>query len=188
MTSRIKGSQQRALDTRAAILAAVTRLLVQKPFDAITIAEIANEAGIAKGSVLAHFSEKLSILASFLADELNATCARLAADPQSAATAQRLAEALTPLVVYLTGDRALLRLLATDGEGTQCRQILDPVMAEAHQTLASSFAAAGHGDPTLHAEVTLAFIVHVAVAEDCAGAPSRATKALARLLGVLYRK
>ncbi|KKB84086.1 hypothetical protein VW29_11930 [Devosia limi DSM 17137] len=186
MTTRIKGSQQRALDTRAAILAAVTRLLAQKPFDAITIAEIAAEAGIAKGSVLAHFSEKLSILASFLADELNTTCVRLAADPQSATTPQRLAAALTPLLVYLSSDRALLRLLATDGDGTQCHDILDPVMAQAHQTLAGSFAAAGHADPSLHAEVTLAFIVHVAVSQECAAAPQRATLSLARLLGVLY--
>lgn len=186
MTIRIKGSQARSLQTRAEILSAVEGLLARRSFDDITLSDIAAAAGIAKGSVLAHFSEKLSILASFLADAMDRTTDALAADPGCASEAGRLVTVVLPLIDFLKTDRALARLLAVDGEGTQCAAILDPALARLGAGLGAVFAASGQPDPALAAEVAIALAVHVAVAAEC-HAGDEAAAALTRLLGVLYR-
>lgn len=187
MVQRIKGLQQRSAGTREAILAAVARLWRDRSFDDITIADIAAEAGIAKGSVLAHFSEKLAILAGFLAQALDDTSQALSADPGFADTPGHLAQSLDPLFAYLLADRALLRLLTLDGDGAQCTAILDPAVARLRAALVAGFARAGHGDPVLDADVLMALAVQVAVAGHVRTS-AEAVAALERLAGIVYRK
>lgn len=186
MIQRIKGTQTRSAETRSAILAAVERLWRDRPYDAITIAQIAAEAGIAKGSVLAHFSEKLAILAGFLAQELDRTSAALAADPDFAITPQRLAAKFAPLLHFLAADKALLRLLTLDGDGEQCSIVLDPATARLRAGLVAGFARQQQDNPELCADVFLAIAIQVAVsghAQDSAAAVA----ALERLAGIVYR-
>lgn len=187
MIQRIKGTQNRSADTREAIIAAVKRLWQGRRYDDITIAEIAAEAGIAKGSVLAHFSEKLAILAGFLAVALDETSAELEADPSFAASPARLARRFEPLLTYLMADKALLRLLTLEGDGEQCTAILDPAVARLRAALVVGFDHQGHTNPALHADVFMALAVQVAVAGH-ASASSDAVPALSRLATVLYEK
>lgn len=186
MVTRIKGTQSRSVETRTGILLAVERLWQNRPFDSITIADIAAEAGVAKGSVLAHFSEKLSILASFLADYLDETSQSLAEKPGFARNAQTLVGAIEPLLGHLLADKALLRLLTTEGDGVQCRAILDPAVLRLTQALEQGFDEAGFGDSVLCADVFIALVVQVVVAgyvSDVSGARD----ALTRLAGIIYR-
>ena len=183
MTLRIKGSQARSQQTRADILDAVKALLASNSFDDITLAQIAAEAGIAKGSVLAHFSEKLSILASFLADAMDSATEALRSRPGCAARPEDLVATILPLLDFLKTDRALARLLATDGADSQCAVYLDPAQSRLRAALVDAFAA--RPDPGLAADVTMALAVHVAVAAECqTGAEAGA--ALQRLLAVIY--
>jgi AcrR family transcriptional regulator len=184
MTTRIKGSQARSQQTRTAILASARTLLTHRRFDEITLSEIAVAAGIAKGSVLAHFSEKLSILASFLADAMDRTTEALRADPACAAQPETLVAKLLPLLDFLKTDRALARLLSTDGDASQCAILLDPAQARLRAALVTAFAT--QPDADLAADVTMALAVHVAVAAECQTGAA-AGVALRRLLDIVYR-
>jgi AcrR family transcriptional regulator len=186
MVQRIKNVQNRSGETRAALLKAVAALWEDRPFDAITVADIAAKAGVAKGTVLAHFSEKLSILAQFLADAIARTRAQLEAQPDFARTPDKLTAAMLPLLDYLLHDKALLRLLTTDGDGAQCAAVLDPALAELRDTLSRGFATAELTDPELCADVLLALSVQVVVSGHVT-TPEAARVALTRLVSILYR-
>ncbi len=186
MATRIKNVQHRSGETRTALLEAVADLWTERPFDEITVAAIATRAGVAKGTVLAHFSEKLSILAQFLADAIERTRQDLQTRPDFARDPQSLAGALLPLLAYLLHDKALLRLLTTDGDGAQCAAILDPALASLRETLISGLDTAGLADPELCADVALALSVQVVVSGHVT-TPEAARTSLARLLGILYR-
>ena len=187
MVQRIKGTQNRSAGTREAIIAAVKRLWQGRAYDDITIAEIAAEAGIAKGSVLAHFSEKLAILAGFLASALDETSTQLEADAEFVSSPARLARKFEPLLVYLMADKALLRLLTLEGDGEQCAALLAPAELRLRDALTSGFKSQGHADPALSADVFMALAVQVAVASHSAN-PEAAVLALERLASVLYAR
>ena len=171
MTLRIKGSQARSQQTRADILDAVKALLASNSFDDITLAQIAAEAGIAKGSVLA------------LGDAMDSATEALRSRPGCAARPEDLVATILPLLDFLKTDRALARLLATDGADSQCAVYLDPAQSRLRAALVDAFAA--RPDPGLAADVTMALTVHVAVAAECqTGAEAGA--ALQRLLAVIY--
>ena len=59
---------QAAADTRAAILSAATRLFVKRGYGAVTVADIANEAGTAVPTVYASIGGKSAILAKLVHD------------------------------------------------------------------------------------------------------------------------
>jgi AcrR family transcriptional regulator len=186
MPQRIKGTQARSGGTRTAILNAVGRLWADRRFDAITVSDIAAEAGVAKGSVLAHFSEKQAILAHFLAQALDRQSEALAANEEFARDPDSLAAAFAPLLGYLLADKALLRLLTSEGDSEQCSAVLDPALERLRLVLLHGFARAQRNDPPLCADVLVALVVHVVVsghAED-AGA---AVGDLTRLAAILYR-
>lgn len=187
MSIRIKGQQARAAETRADILDAAERLWHARSFDEITISEIASEAGVAKGSVLAHFSEKLGILAHFFAAALDQHNQQLASEPDFASSAAQLSNALKPLLSYLLTDRALLRLLTTEGDGELCAAILNPSLERFRHTLSSGFAAAKIVDPGLYADVLIALVVHVVVSGQVHDADQAAIE-LERLAKILRPK
>lgn len=61
MEAPISAREAQSLRTREAILDAATKLLGEKPIEAITINELVAVAGVAKGSFYNHFSEKESL-------------------------------------------------------------------------------------------------------------------------------
>lgn len=187
MIQRVKGTQTRAVETRANILQAVDSLWDGRAFDDITIADIAQAAGVAKGTVLAHFSEKRSILAAFLADMLDVTCQRLNESSGFAASPARLSDALAPLIGYLLADRALLRLLTLDGDAAQCAALLDPALLRLRGVLRQGFADAGQNDPDLAADVFIPLVVHVVVTAHSPDT-AHATGELERLSQILFQR
>ena len=63
--------QARAVKTREKILSALERLLETQEMEAVSIAEIAREAGVAVGSVYSHFADKAALLPSVLERRLD---------------------------------------------------------------------------------------------------------------------
>lgn len=71
--------QKRAIRTRNALLAALEELLKSRPFEQISIADIARQAGVAVGSVYRHFEDKTAFLAALLDHHVALVEERLAA-------------------------------------------------------------------------------------------------------------
>lgn len=186
MTTRIKGTQKRAAETRSAILEAVARLWKNRAFDTIAIAEIAAAAGVAKGTVLAHFAEKGAILAGFLAEAIERQCDDLESTQGFARDPETLASSVEPLLSYMLTDRALLRLLIDDGDNAACAAMLDPALARLGAVLTAGFRSKGLRDADLGAEVFIALATHVVSSGHVPDAAA-ARMALARLAAILYR-
>lgn len=55
--------------TRRALFAALDRLMRERGFDAVSLAEIATEAGVGRTSVYNHFADKESLLLGFIEQE-----------------------------------------------------------------------------------------------------------------------
>lgn len=95
---------------RQQILDAAQRTLLQRGLQATTVADVADEAGVAKGTVYLYFESKSELLAALRARYLDEVV--LAADPTPEAPASRR---LRDLVVGLfdagTAQRALHQLL-----------------------------------------------------------------------------
>ncbi len=73
-----KPQQKRAIATRAKILDALESMLERSEFEAIAIAELAREAGVAVGSVYSHFKDKDALLPALLDRQLERVKARIA--------------------------------------------------------------------------------------------------------------
>lgn len=58
--------QDRAIRTREKLMSALERLLRQHEFEAISVQDIAKEAGVAVGSVYSHFKDKAAFLEALL--------------------------------------------------------------------------------------------------------------------------
>ncbi len=74
-----KVQQKRAIETRTKILDALERLLEQQEFEAISIAGLAREAGVAVGSVYSHFKDKDALLPGLLDRQMKRVQARVIA-------------------------------------------------------------------------------------------------------------
>lgn len=76
---KIRGSSltEHRLKTRQKIFQAFAELLQREPYDAITLADIAAEAGIGRTAMYNHFSDKESIVLAFATEETNVYLERL---------------------------------------------------------------------------------------------------------------
>lgn len=186
MEKKIKGRQARAGKTRTAILDATTTLLGAKNFDEIKLTDIAAEAGIAKGSVLAHFTDKAAILATFLAHHVDETTAEIEDDIASAKSATHLTDRLFGLSTYLRTDAALIRLISGSHVGTACEELLIPASERLQSSLERAFTRVGKPDADLCAEVVIALLVHDAVTGGCISDELAKKKRLERLFSIIY--
>lgn len=179
MAARVAGQQQRARQTREAILVAAQALFAQKGFAATTISEIAAAAGVGKGTVLAHFSEKLSIFATSLAGRMRETATAIAA---SDGRADGLVAALTPLFSDMVADPAAITLMTSDASHI-CYHDLMPDFVNLQAALVARLAAAGQGEAQLAAETLVAVTLSHAVDSRCRiqAGEIDSTKALAHL-------
>jgi hypothetical protein len=89
-------------------------------------------------------------------------------------------------LAYLLRDKALLRLLTTDGDDGQCHDILDPALLRLREALTKGFDAMQILDPDLCADVFIALVVQVVVSGHVVEA-EQARIELARLAAILYR-
>ncbi|MDK2760777.1 MAG: TetR/AcrR family transcriptional regulator [Sphingopyxis sp.] len=64
--ARVPGT--RTARTRASLLASGRKLFAERPFDAVAVDDIVQEAGVAKGTFYNHFDDKDALLAAIVAD------------------------------------------------------------------------------------------------------------------------
>ena len=117
----------RATRTRRALLSAGRKLFAERPFDAVAIDDIVNEAGVAKGTFYNHFLDKDALLAAIFSDIREAVEARIAlvnADVDDAA--MRIVRALCVYVARTLDDPVEGHiLLHNDPRGTARESLND---------------------------------------------------------------
>lgn len=169
---KTRSPQARTLRTRAAILSAARDMVSEGGHGSLRADGVAEAAGIAKGTVFAHFPDMDHLTAALVAEELAALPP--VADPQDVAG---LVAGLAPMLDFMASDpriiAALARFSGPDGAGlgiesAVCMQAAS--MAAAIAALQAQGRAAP-GDPGLLAEGVLAFAFHTAATSLCAEGP-----------------
>lgn len=112
----ITAQQARSRATEGAILAATESLLVGRPFDDLSIAEIAREAGVSVGGFYARFERKEALLAALHRRYQTRRTGRLgaafdAAEAEELTTAKRVELVVTAIVDLMTDERHVLRTM-----------------------------------------------------------------------------
>lgn len=101
----------RKADTQARILEVARLHFERDGFDAASIRAIAAEAGVASGTVLLHFSDKLGLLHAALHDDLERTIQRCLAAPSRGPLLARLIRIASPFYAYYAERPALSKVL-----------------------------------------------------------------------------
>lgn len=181
-----RAPQARTLRTRAAILAAA-RDMATGGYGALRADAVAQAAGIAKGTVFAHFPDMDHLIAVLVAEGLAAL-----PPPAAPQDVTGLVAGLGPMLDFMASDpriiAALARFSGPEGAGLGidaaiCTQVGAVAAAIAGLQAQGKVAP---GDPGLLAEGIMAFAFHTAASQLCAEA-ERAAAARA-LFGALVTR
>jgi len=107
---------QAADETRRLILAAAKELYLEKGYRQAPSRELARRAGVAEGTVFAHFPDKASLLAAALHEDLEQTIGRAVASlpPRDAPCRDRLLHLAGALYAYYAENPELSRALVKE--------------------------------------------------------------------------
>lgn len=133
-------SPNKTAQTRAAVANAALDTFIERGYRATRISDVAERAGVAKGTVYLHFADKQTLFAGVISDVLDSRVAALAsAQPDEDESLRNfLSRVITPLLAAVEGTPwlGLIRLVMTEGRespevATIYRQrVLDPVAAQ----------------------------------------------------------
>lgn len=104
-----RSSQKEA--TKSRILEVAREHFEDKGFEAASIRDIADAAGVASGTVLLHFADKAGLLHSALHDDLEAAIARSLSAPSEGPLLQQLCAVVRPFYAYHEARPRLSRVL-----------------------------------------------------------------------------
>ncbi|MCE8514652.1 TetR/AcrR family transcriptional regulator [Ruegeria pomeroyi] len=102
--------QKRRLETRARLLAEAARLVDAQGYAGLRVEDVVEAAGVAKGTLFSHFSDKDGLLAVLIGAEVM----RLIDEMENAAPPAdlpQLIERLVPLLDFVASDRVIFDLL-----------------------------------------------------------------------------
>jgi len=106
--------QQRSIATRARVLTAARDLSQRHGLELVTADAVAREAGVAKGTVFAHFGDMDGLLSYVLLDRLNAMRASTAADREGTGLPEdpvgAVMDRMMALIAVITDSPTILRL------------------------------------------------------------------------------
>ena len=108
----------RQLRTRQTLLGAMLRLVVDRPFDQVTIREIAAEAGIGYATFFRHYPSKEALLHDLATEEIGG----LLQQTLPVLFASNSRQSCVTLFEYVDGHRALWTTLLTGGASTILKQ------------------------------------------------------------------
>jgi AcrR family transcriptional regulator len=97
--------------TRARILEVAKLHFERDGFEAASVRAIAADANVAAGTVLLHFTDKLSLLHTTLHDDLEAAIARSLSAPSHGTLLERLCEVARPFYAYYAERPRLSKVL-----------------------------------------------------------------------------
>lgn len=160
MNLRVEGKQKRAQSTRTHILESFAGLMRQRNYDEISISQIAAQAEVGKGTVLAHFSEKLALAATLFAQQL-AECTKRVDAVSVFRSAAQLRAVFDPFFDLVIRDDVYIRLIVGEGQNI-CRQLIEPMELELFEALAQRLPNNGAGTK-IDIVAVRAFLVHAAV-------------------------
>ncbi len=107
-------AQQKAR-TRARVLQAARACLEAEGYEATTVARVARRAKVATGTVMAHFSDKASLVAAAFHDTIEQVVQRaIATAPAEGTAIERLLHVSAGLYAFYAQDRALSAALVRD--------------------------------------------------------------------------
>ncbi len=169
----LEAKQKRAQVARAKIIDAATKMFVKQGFDATKTEDIAKEAGVSKGTVFAHFGDKLYLLAEVGQVELDARLIHLeelAAAEVNEGLKEQICIGLDAILDYFEEQPEFLRLfveksalrLTDEGYG------FDESIRRIHRALKAIVARGSRGlDPEMTAVALRAYMLHMAVGRLC---------------------
>lgn len=161
MNIRVEGKQERAIKTRNSIQSAYDRLALRKAYDEISISAIAKEAGVGKGTVLAHYSEKLALPAACFAQKLKQLCDHIAELPDDV-PASDLVESLAQFLDFVFGDDVYGRVMLWEGHDI-CERVIGPTEERFYAVIASYLKPSKGLSTEQKLEIMRAFLVHAIV-------------------------
>ncbi len=101
--------------TRARLFEVATELIGEKGFGSTTVDEIAERAGVAKGTVYYHFASKAELVEALIADGLEPLAQQMREAAASEETAREALQALTYAeLAYIREHRAFAKLVMTE--------------------------------------------------------------------------
>ena len=167
-----KAVQQRAIETRARLLAAAEEVIAEKGFEALRVEEVVLRAGTAKGTFFAHFKDKDALMERIVAARIEAEMTAMEEGPTPRNVAE-LVEALLPLCGFMTCERYVFDLIlrhsgaaAVEEIGPIARTFLRQV--EIFQGWLAETPFRQDVPPDLLAEGIHAFMVHAMATQFCA--------------------
>jgi len=170
------------MDTRAALIAAATRLFARHGYDAVGVREVVEAVGVSKPSLYHHFGSKLGLLNAALEDGREALTTALAdaAAYKRGDLTGRLNRGLDALLAFAEERPDYFRLLSTLSVSAPEHEAFAPANAIREAQLAvfeALFiaAAADHGNMRgRHRRYALTFLalIHGVVARRLAGEPA----------------
>ena len=133
-------SPNKTAQTRAAIANAALGAFIEHGYRATRISDVAERAGVAKGTVYLHFADKQALFAGVISDVLDSRVAALAgAEPHREESLRDfLSRVITPLLGAVEGSPwlGLIRLVMIEGRESPevaaiyRQRVLDPVAAQ----------------------------------------------------------
>lgn len=175
----------RVVKTRRAIEGAMERLLVEKPFDAITVQAILDEALVNRKTFYSHYRDKYDLVRK-MADEFMADVHAMVVVRKSAGSdTEGPFAAIDALYEQLLAKRTLA--LALWDVKTEGLDFSGELAATVEQAYLSHFGAEGVGDPALQAKMVSAMVVTMLRYKLEAGEPFTSVD-IHRELDVLHRR
>lgn len=173
----LQGKQKRAQETRQRILVAATDLFNQGNFNAVSTESIAAQANVSKGTLFAHFGDKLGLFAEIGLKELQACVDDLHEVAESSVLNGRdlLTQSLMKILQYFEKQPEFLRIfIDTAGweKGIRAQNFIK--VATSIDKLFQRFIESGQQDksiksmdPKLGAVSIRAFMIHSAISRVC---------------------
>lgn len=136
-------SPHKTAQTRQALVRAALELFIEKGYRGTPVSEVAERAGVAKGTVYRHFADKQALFAGVIGDVLDGRVAALrAAQPDDGESLRGfLSRVVTPVLATVEGSpwMGLIRLVMTEGRESPevaaiyRERVLDPVAEQIRQ-------------------------------------------------------
>lgn len=117
-----KTIQKRTLKTRAKLLEAAADVVQKNGYEALRVEEVVQAAGVAKGTLFAHFRDKDALMEILIGEILNA-CLDQAQSARPPNTVPELIAALEPVHSFMTSERYVFDLLIRYSGATAIAEI-----------------------------------------------------------------
>ncbi|MET9698687.1 TetR/AcrR family transcriptional regulator [Streptomyces sp. NPDC006529] len=143
--SQQRGKTERSQVRRAELIATGRKLFADTSYDALSMDDIAKQAGVAKGLIYYYFTSKRGYYLAIVEDSVNGLVARAGGDTELPA-AERVRRTIDGYLHYAEQHRAAYRTIVTGGVGSDAEVLAlrDAVRAELVATIAEG--AYGHRD------------------------------------------